>query len=115
MGIDIHLKWKNMKEIDNNKFDRGYYIFEKDTSINSPSRILFKECFEEDPLQTYPHKIIKERLYLSLKVLIDNIEKANINTSIDDMKYILEEYITFVTMMEIKEKETGEFCQVYIS
>ena len=115
MGIDIYLRWKNMKECNINKFERGYYIYEKDTSFDSPSRYLFKECFEENQLQTYPYQILKDRLPFAMKILINNIEKITFNMPIDDMKFILEEYICFVLNMEKLEKETGENCQVYIS
>lgn len=97
---------------DNNLYDRGYYILDRYPD-NSPSRILFEECFEDDSCKTIPHKILKERLPLALKVLIDNLEKENTNISLDDMQYILEEYINFVMVIEKKEKETGKYCQIY--
>jgi hypothetical protein len=98
--------------IEHKIYDRGYYILDKYID-NSPSKILFKECFEDNYCQTFSHKILKDRLPFALKVLINNLEKENANISLDDMQYILEEYINFVMMVEKKEKETGKYCQVY--
>ena len=99
---------------DYNLYDRGYYILDKYTDI-SPSKILFEECFKDNSCTTIPHKILKDRLPIALTVLIGNLEKENPNISLDDMQYILEEYINFVMVIEKKEKETGKYCKVYIN
>jgi hypothetical protein len=110
MVFHIFLKCEG---IEHKIYDRGYYIFDKYID-NSPSKILFEECFEDNNCQTFPHKILKDRLPFALKVLINNLEKENANISLDDMQYFLEEYINFVTMIEKKEKETCTYCQVCV-
>jgi len=115
MLINVYLEWYGMNEIEYNKYDRGYYICEKKHYLISPSRYLFQECFTDNLPKKIPYRILKDRLPLTQKIIIDNIESQHFDIQIDNLLHILEEYITFVQMVEKKEKESGEYCSIRIS